>query len=142
MTVGFKVTRKMLIYDGVNGKPDVELNLMIWDIMGQKGYHLTPQTAFYGAKGAVMVCDITRKQTLLDLTDLTNNLYGIAENIPIIFMANKTDLTDNHEFNESAIADFAALYKAPYFMTSAKLGNNVEMGFKVLGRMMLKAQGL
>ena len=142
MTVGFKVSSKKIIYEGVGGDPDIELNLMIWDIMGQKGYSLVPQNAFYGAKGAIMVCDLTRKETMLDLTDLTQNLFGITDEIPIIFMANKMDLEEKQEFDESSIADFAAFYKAPYFMTSAKLGNNVQLAFSVLGRMMLRAQGI
>jgi len=141
MTVGFKVMSKKMIFKSTDNSTDIELNLMIWDIMGQRGYSLIPQSAFYGSKGAIIVCDITRKETLLNLTNLTNSLFEIISEIPIILIANKNDLTDQFQFDESAIADIAAAYHAPYFITSAKTGVNVEMAFRVLGRMILKEQG-
>jgi len=94
MTVGFKVSSKKLIYNLDNGGCETELTLMIWDIMGQRGYELIPQTAFYGAKGAIMVCDITQKDTLLHLPNLTSSLFEITNEIPIVFLANKYDLKE------------------------------------------------
>ena len=142
MTVGFKVSSKKIIYTEFDNNSGVELTLMIWDIMGQKGYSLTPQTAFLGAKGAILVCDLTRKETLLDLPTLTTSLFGTTKKIPVVFIANKKDLVDKHEFTEKGISDIATTYHAPYYVTSAKTGENVELAFKVLGEMILKEQDL
>jgi small GTP-binding protein len=140
MTVGFKVTSKKLIYPNVNNGTETELNLMIWDVMGQKGYRLIPRTAAYGAKGAILVCDLTRRETLFNLTNLTSMLFEITQPIPIVFIANKNDLTGQFEFGEKAIADISTAYHAPYFITSAKTGENVQNVFELLGKMILKEQ--
>lgn len=142
VTVGFKVTSKKLVYPDINKDTDIELTLMIWDIMGQKGYKLTPSTAFQGAKGALMVCDRTRPETLIDLGNMISWLLKITSEIPIIIIANKSDLTDQIKFGEPAVKDIATAFNAPYFITSAKTGENVQMAFNVMGRMILKQQGI
>ena len=141
ITVGTKVTSKRIIYPYANNGSKIELNLMIWDVMGQKGYKLVPQTAFYGAHGAIMVCDLTRKETLHNLTFLTSWVFEIAAQVPLIYVGNKNDLKDKMVFGKLAIADIATAFKAPYIITSAKTGENVKTAFNVLGKMILKMQG-
>jgi len=38
------------------------------------------------------------------------------------------------------ISDMATLYHAPHFITSAKSGENVELAFRILGKLILEAQ--
>jgi small GTP-binding protein len=142
MSVGLKVTSKKLEYQHSKNNSKITLNLMIWDIMGQKGYKLVPETAFHGAKGALIVCDLTRTETIHNLTFLTSWLFEIASSIPVIFLANKVDLVDKSSLHETAIADIATAFKAPYAITSAKTGENVNLAFNILGRMILKQQGI
>jgi len=142
VTVGFKVTSKKLIFPDIDKDNEYELTLMIWDIMGQKGYKLTPITAFQGAKGAIIVCDRTRPETLIDLENMVNWLFNITSEIPVIIVGNKSDLTNQISVGEKAIKDIATAFHAPYFTTSAKTGENVQMAFFVIGRMILKEQGI
>ena len=142
MTVGFKVTSKKLVYKDTTNNTETELTLMIWDIMGQKQYKLTPITAFQGAKGAIMVCDRTRPETLFNLTNQISWLFNVTTDIPLIILANKSDLTDQIKFGESALKDIGTAFRAPYFTTSAKTGGNVQLAFNVIGRMILKEQGI
>jgi small GTP-binding protein len=141
MTIGTHLTRKKLELKNPNKDYYVELTLMIWDIMGQRGYQLTPENAFINAKGALLVCDLTRKDTLDDLKDLIERLFKITSKIPIIFMANKNDLVDQMVFGEPEIAALASQYNAPYYFSSAKTGENVETAFNIMGKMILKEQG-
>ena len=140
MTIGTHVTSKQLTYPNHNNGNSIELTLMIWDIMGQKGYHLTPTNAFINAKGAILVCDLTRKDTLDDLKELIDRLFKIASNIPLIFLANKNDLVDQVQFSVTELKEIASIFDAPHFFTSAKTGENVEKAFNIIGRLILKKQ--
>ena len=140
MTVGFKVSSKKLVYKNKYGS-ELELTLMIWDIMGQRNYELSPESAFLNTKGALMVCDLTRRHTLDHLIDLTTELFNLTEDIPLIFIANKNDLINQVRFGDPELSDIAKAFDAPHFITSAKTGENVERAFRVLGGMVLKRQG-
>ena len=139
-TLGTKITSKKLIFPDNANNREIELTLMIWDIMGQKEYKLIHETAYQGSKGAILVCDLTRKETLHNLTAWTTSLFNITQNIPLIFVANKNDLLDNIQYGDAEMLDVSTAYHAPFFMTSAKTGEQVEEAFKELGKMMIKLQ--
>ena len=141
-TLGTKITSKKIIYQDTKNDREIELTLMIWDIMGQREYKLIHETAYQGSKGAIMVCDLTRKETLHNLTAWTTSLFNITQNVPVIFLGNKNDLIDQLQFGDSELADVSTAYRAHFFVTSAKTGINVENAFKELGKKMLIEQGI
>ena len=141
MTIGFKVTSKrLMIMDETSGS-NIELTLMIWDVMGQKGFDMTPERAFMGAKGGIIVCDRTRVDTLNDIPDLVTKLFNITTDIPLLFLANKNDLVEQFQFDDKALLEQVLPYNAPYLLTSAKTGQNVEMAFQIIGKNLLREQG-
>jgi len=140
-TLGTKITSKKLIYPDSENDREIELTLMIWDIMGQREYKLIHETAYQGSKGAILVCDSTRKETLHNLTAWATSLFNITQTIPVIFVSNKNDLVENIQFGESEMADISTAYQAPFYTTSAKTGKNVEDSFQELGKKMLIEQG-
>jgi small GTP-binding protein len=140
-TLGTKITSKKVVFPDPTSDREIELTLMIWDIMGQKEYKLIHETAYQGSKGAIIVCDLTRKETLHNTTTWVTSLFNITQSLPIIFVANKSDLVDQIQFTDQEFKDVALPYRAPFFRASAKTGENVEAFFKELGRMMLKEQG-
>ena len=140
-TVGFHVSSKKVFYPATNDHTNIELTMMIWDIMGQKEYELTPRKSFEGAKAAIIVCDLTRKATLDSLDELISRLFNITTNIPVLFLANKADLVDQFQFQISDLAEYGTAYNAPYFISSAKTGENVETAFRIIGNRILKEQG-
>ena len=141
MTVGFKVSSKKILLKNDKTGSDIELTLVIWDVMGQKGFDMTPTRAFMGAKGAIIVCDRTRIDTLNDLPELVMKLYNITTDVPTVLLANKNDLVDQFQFDEKALLDQVIPFQAPYFLTSAKTGQNVEMAFQTIGKLVLHEQG-
>ncbi len=141
ITIGFKVSSKKIIFADLNGQ-EIELTLMIWDIMGQRSYELTPQRAFCGAKGALIISDLTRKDTMKNLPGLVTKLFKITDNLPLVFIANKNDLEDQIQYGKTEMAKVAKKYKAPYYITSAKTGENVDIAFRIIGKLVLEEQGI
>ncbi len=132
-TIGTKTVKKEMNIDYF-GKP-LNLTLMIWDIIGQKEYRNLQNMSFEGTSGALVVCDLTRPETLTSLKEYwVGALRKIAGNVPIIFLANKCDLVDEAKITREDLMALAKDYDANFFVTSAKTGENVEAAFKMLGK--------
>jgi small GTP-binding protein len=130
-TIGTKVTKKIVDADGKGGQTKVMM--LIWDIMGQKGFReLLREAYFFGAHGAIAVCDMTNKETLEELRYWIKALTDVAGDVPIVFSGNKVDLENDRVVKEEDLKELASKYKAQAFMTSAKTGQNVEPMFKEL----------
>ncbi|KAI9792303.1 MAG: hypothetical protein M1816_002528 [Peltula sp. TS41687] len=69
------------------------MKLSLWDTAGQETYKSVTRSYFRGASGALLVFDITRRQTFVHVTDWLNDLRQIAEpDIVVVLVGNKTDL--------------------------------------------------
>ena len=138
-TLGTKVSKKELTVPAWEGGDPVKVDMTIWDIMGQKGFReLLKEAYFYGAKGVIAVCDVTRKTTLDDLDDWIEGVYSVTGKVPIQFMANKWDLKDQAELGEEEMVQATKAYDSPYFFTSAKTGESVEQAFQNLAERIAK----
>ncbi len=146
-TIGSKVTKKdlKLVEEGNR----IDLSLMIWDLIGREGYHALHSRTFVGTHGAILVTDLTRRDTLFTLERYwIPFLFKIVENIPLVFVCNKSDLKDEFEFQPEEIRTIASRYNGKLermlplgleanYTTSAKTGSMVETAFETLGHMML-----
>ena len=131
-TIGTKVTKKIVEVDN-NGTP-VKVMMLVWDIMGQKGFReLLREAYFFGAHGAIAVCDMTNKETLEELRYWIKALTDVAGDVPMVFAGNKADLENEMVVKESDLQELASKYDAKAFLTSAKTGQNVENLFEALG---------
>lgn len=136
-TIGTKVTKKEVTVIADDTK--VFNTLMIWDIMGTREgveENLTPyqrykpQSAFYeSAKGAFIVCDITRKTTFDGLVEWREALLRAAEDAKVIILANKSDMAAEAQVSQDQLKERAADFGCPFFMTSAKTKTGVEEAF-------------
>ena len=134
-TIGTKVTKKELHFKSEDGP--IFLTLMIWDVLGQKGYKTVQSSSFKGADGVILVCDFTRQETLSSLEEYW--LPSIGENLSnlkLVFVANKSDLTNDARFSLQELQNMASKYGSEGFSSSAKTGENVENLFLNLGRML------
>src|SRR3990172_7149375 len=138
-TLGTKVSKKEILTQATDGTGELRIDITIWDIMGQKGFReLLKEAYFYGAKGILAVCDVTRRSTLDDLDDWIEGVYSVTGKVPIQFLANKVDLKDKAELGEAEIQQAIRAYDSPSFFTSAKTGENVEAGFQSLAERVAK----
>lgn len=139
-TLGTKITKKEIRIQNPNNNGMLDINLMIWDIMGQQGFRQLLQEAyFFGAQGIIGVCDVTRRNTLSELQSWMEAVQSVTDEIPTVFLGNKSDLEDYQEVNLNDIKSFASRYKnTEAYLSSAKTGFNVELTFKILGERILK----
>ena len=137
-TLGTKVTKKKVIIDHPTQNGKVDMTFIIWDIIGQKGFRtLLKEAYFHGAKGALAVCDVTRKNTLKDLKEWIGSVYDVAGEIPLVLLANKCDLKNEAEFWEEEAKEFAEEYEGHWLLTSAKTGENVQAAFEKMGEQII-----
>lgn len=133
-TMGAKVLKRDIeVSDETYG--NLLVNLVIWDIMGNKSFRdLFKEAFFQGAQGLIAVCDVTRKATLTELESWIKAVSKVAGDIPVQILANKVDLVDDTELAEDDIKEFSDRIDSTYVMTSAKTGENVEDSFDIVAR--------
>ena len=139
-TIGAKITKKSQMFTAdkySNLGEDTNLTFLVWDIAGQKAFKSVHQAYYRGSEGALIVCDITRRETLDNILEWISELYKVVGNIPALIMINKYDLTDQISFGEQEINAVASQVRVPYYFSSAKTGHHVEAAFKTLGEFML-----
>lgn len=131
-TVGTKVTKiKLTVPQGVD--TEIEVDLSIFDIMGQKGFRdMVKDTFFHDVQGLFAVCDITNRQSLEDLQDWIATGLESGGDAPVYILVNKKDLVDRAQYGEQAISKIAEPWEATIVMTSAKTGENVESAFNAI----------
>ncbi|MFQ6128248.1 MAG: Rab family GTPase [Thermoplasmata archaeon] len=129
-TIGTQILKKQFSTKNPGGKGTIQIDMVIWDIMGQKGFReLLNEAYFHGARAILAVCDITRRETLDNLTYWIESVYKVTGRIPIQLLGNKWDLKHQREMEEDDIASFGKKYSSGYDLTSAKTGMNVEKAF-------------
>lgn len=147
-TIGTKVSMKELTLLGPDDE-DIELTFAIWDLIGREGYFALHARSFVGVHGAILVADLTRRETLDNLERFwIPSLFKIVENVPLVFVCNKSDLKGRFEFKPEELTEIALKYNTGAekalpkslsinYTTSAKTGKNVEDAFANLGYMVV-----
>lgn len=143
-TIGVKVSRKtmMVPHDG----DVVELTLMIWDLAGSDEFDQVRASYMRGAAGAVLVCDVTRPQTLAALERYAHDLQSMNPAARFVLAANKHDLTMGEGRQDAWLSPaqvelVAAGLDAPWAFTSAKTGEEVEALFRHLASALVAVPG-
>jgi Ras-related protein Rab-11A len=111
---------------------DIDLNtsvkMNIWDTVGQEKYRNLTRQYFRNCQGAIIVFDLTRKDSFDGVQKWIDELKDFSSNIPILIAGNKSDLINEREVNEDVIENFVK-NKYMYYDVSAKNGSNVSLAF-------------
>ena len=111
---------------------DLIFNLNVWDTAGEEKYHAMAPIFYRGAHGAVVIFDVTNRETFKRATKWFHELSEFAEGNPkIILVGNKIDLPNRVVSNEEATA-LANKYKCNFLEVSALLGSNLNEIFNSL----------
>ena len=130
-STGGSFSSKEIFFD--NGK---SLKLEIWDTAGQERYRSLTKIFYKNSSCAILVYDITKKQTF---DELKNYWIGqIKESAPkdimLAIVGNKEDLLDKEQVDENEARDFAKENNALFFSTSAKNSNAINQLFIDIGK--------
>ncbi|MFX0083711.1 MAG: Rab family GTPase [Candidatus Hodarchaeota archaeon] len=105
------------------------VTLQIWDLAGQDHFKWVRQAFYKGAKGIVIIFDLSRKETFDHLTTWISEVENTIGFVPRILVGNKLDLINPHT---RVIPEQDHLYfkqtinACSYEETSAKLGTGVD----------------
>jgi small GTP-binding protein len=130
-TIGVKVSRKEVTIS--QGGAVVELVMMLWDLGGSEEFDRMQVSYMRGSSGAVLVCDLTRPETIDRLRAYADDLSKTNPGAGFVLAANKCDLVDQQELTPAQVEAAAVELDAPWYFTSAKTGDAVEEMFHRLG---------
>ncbi|CAB1115353.1 unnamed protein product [Ectocarpus sp. CCAP 1310/34] len=125
-----------------------QVRLQLWDIAGQDRFAKLTRAYFRRAKGAVVVCDVTREGTFDAIVRWKEEIDLWCQNegcdLPVYLFANKCDLLK--EVQDSFLAG-ARMEKtcrdagfAGWHITSAKRGDNIDTAMTSLVKHALEAE--
>lgn len=126
------------------GEEELTVESLIWDLAGQASFTQIRSTFYEGARGAILVFDITRRETFDTAQKWISEIFenNSLGPIPIIFLANKQDLRGksdqalDKEETEQMIGEIRkwaknlADFDYKFLETSALTGHHVDEAFK------------
>lgn len=142
-TVGVKISRKKVDLLATELEENTSVQLLIWDLEGHTKFKAIAPTYLQGASGAIVVADVTRQETIDNLSERLELFLSVNPKGVAILALNKSDLVDaeiitqllaqlNNQEDERVIA---------MYHTSAKTGENVDEMFHKLAYRMIEKIG-
>ncbi len=96
-TIGIELETKMFKIQ------DKYIKLNIWDTAGQERFKSVTQAYYKGAKGAIMVYDITKEISFNNIDNWFREIKNSAmSDMNLILIGNKTDLNDKRQVSTNA----------------------------------------
>eukprot|EP00116_Pleurobrachia_bachei_P010217 sb/3470479/ len=123
-TIGAAFLTQTVTVDGVTVKFE------IWDTAGQERYHSLAPMYYRGAQSAIIVYDITNRDTFERAKSWVKELDRQArKDIVIALAGNKSDLSSKRMVEYEEGKAYAAEHNLIFMETSAKTGDNVSNVF-------------
>jgi len=124
-TIGVEFATRSVPCDGKT------IKAQIWDTAGQERYRAITSAYYRGAVGALLVYDISKKQTFENVDRWLTELRDHADsNIVIMLVGNKCDLRPQRQVPTEDASAFAEKNGLSFIETSALDSTNVELAFQ------------
>ena len=132
LTVGVEFFAKELTVD------ETLCTLQLWDFGGQERFRFMLRNYVRGAKGALLMFDLTRIDTLRTITEWVEILRSSVTDLPILFVGTKLDLETEGMIDD----DYIEMLREEndlfdFIKISSKTGENVELIIETLVKKML-----
>jgi len=135
MTIGVEFFLKETMID------TKQCTLQLWDFGGQERFRFLLESYVLGAKGALLMFDLTRPITLENLEQWVNIVRKGDPDLPILFLGTKLDLEEEIQVSDNYAKEFLEVFKLMDFLKiSSKTGENVKDAFDILTRKILERQ--
>uniref|UniRef100_A0ABI7X2L3 RAB17, member RAS oncogene family n=1 Tax=Felis catus TaxID=9685 RepID=A0ABI7X2L3_FELCA len=120
----------------------VAVKLEIWDTAGQEKYHSVCRLYFRGASGAILVYDITRRDSFCKAQQWLQDLEREAPpgEVVVMLVGNKTDVGERREVTFQEGKEFAESKKLLFMEASAKLNHQVTEVFSTIAQELLQRE--
>eukprot|EP01023_Acetabularia_acetabulum_P013352 TRINITY_DN1641_c0_g1_i1.p1 TRINITY_DN1641_c0_g1~~TRINITY_DN1641_c0_g1_i1.p1 ORF type:complete len:210 (-),score=18.06 TRINITY_DN1641_c0_g1_i1:216-845(-) len=129
LTIGVEFGARMINLD------TKQVKLQIWDTAGQESFRSITRSYYRGAAGALLVYDISRRDTFNHLASWLEDARQHAQpNMTVTLVGNKCDLQHKREVSVEEGQAFAKQHGLLFLETSAKSTVNVEEAFVVTAR--------
>ncbi|EAU81885.1 GTPase [Coprinopsis cinerea okayama7 len=126
-TIGVEFATRSINVDGKTVKAQ------IWDTAGQERYRAITSAYYRGAVGALLVYDIAKHATYVNVTRWLKELRDHADsNIVIMLVGNKSDLKHLRAVPTDEAKAFATENGLSFIETSALDASNVESAFQTI----------
>lgn len=134
-TIGSDFAIKRLTIDDI----DAQVTLQVWDLAGQPRFESVRQGFYRGARGGLMVYDVTRRRTFLNIENWKEEAFtNLQKEIPLVLVANKVDLEDSRVISTNEGEEYAKENNFIYVESSALTGENVEEAYVNLCKIMVE----
>ncbi len=118
---------------------EAQVTLQVWDLAGQPRFESVRQGFYRGARGGLLLYDVTRRRTFLNVDDWKNEAFkNLEKEIPLILVANKVDLVDSRVVTTEEGEAYAKENGFLYVESSALTGENVEEAYANLCKKMIE----
>ncbi|MFX1340983.1 MAG: Rab family GTPase [Promethearchaeota archaeon] len=135
MTIGVEFFLKEIDLDGK------QCTLQLWDFGGQERFRFLLESYVLGAKGALLMFDLTRPMTLENLQQWVTICRKGDVNLPILFLGTKLDLENDIMVDDDYALSFKQQFELfDYMKISSKSGENVAEAFEILTKKILERQ--
>ncbi|KAK0210205.1 ras family-domain-containing protein [Desarmillaria ectypa] len=126
-TIGVEFATRSINVDGKTVKAQ------IWDTAGQERYRAITSAYYRGAVGALLVYDIAKHATYVNVTRWLKELRDHADsNIVIMLVGNKSDLKHLRAVPTDEAKAFSVENGLSFIETSALDASNVESAFQTI----------
>ncbi len=116
---------------------DKIIKVQVWDTAGQERYRSITNTYYRGAKGILIVFDLTNPESFNNIENWINEVTVFTgKDVIIMCLGNKSDL--KKEINKNTIDEFKKKTKLEIINVSAKTGDGVEDAFKHIIELLIK----
>jgi len=124
-TIGAACIEKDYQFDGK------EYVLSLWDTAGQETYRNLVPMYYRSAQIALIVCDLTRPETLRSIDYWINSIQeGASKDVIMALIGNKADLEAKRKVEIDDLQKISNQYKIPFFETSAVTGLGISKIFE------------
>ena len=124
LTIGVEFGARLIAID------NQQIKLQIWDTAGQESFRSITRSYYRDAAGALLVYDITRRDSFLHLTRwLEEARQNGNPTMTIMLIGNKSDLEHRRAVSTKEGETFAQQNGLVFLETSAKTATNVESAF-------------